>query len=98
MPHKAVLAMTRSGHVLLKMQENLRWGEVMSKGNVVSFTERKAEIQAGIEFLDLLDRDIKENPEGIQPISSRPAAANSSNSQSGRRQSSPRASRRLSVE
>ncbi|KQW33136.1 MULTISPECIES: hypothetical protein [Pseudomonas] len=68
MPHKAMLAMKRSGHVLLQMQENLRWREVMSKGNVVSFTERKAEIQAGIEFLDLLDRDIKDNPEGIQPI------------------------------
>jgi hypothetical protein len=61
-----MLAMKRSGHVLLKVQENLQWREVMSKGNVVSFTDRKAEIQAGIEFLDLLDRDIKENPEGIQ--------------------------------
>lgn len=40
----------------------------MSKGNVVSFTERKAEIQAGIELLDLLDKDIKDNPESIQPI------------------------------
>jgi antitoxin PrlF len=68
MPRKAMLAMKHSGHVLLKVRENLRWREVMSKGNVVSFTDRKAEIQAGIEFLDLLDRDIKENPEGIQPI------------------------------
>lgn len=40
----------------------------MAKGNVVSFTERKAEIQAGVEFLDLLDRDVKDNPETIQPI------------------------------
>lgn len=60
--------MTRSGRVLLKMQENLRWREVMPKGPVVSFTERKADIQAGIEFVDLLDWDIKENSEGIQPI------------------------------
>ena len=40
----------------------------MSKSNVVSFTERKAELQAGIEFLDLLDQDIKDHPEVIQPI------------------------------
>lgn len=40
----------------------------MAKGNVISFTERKAEIQAGVEFLDLLDRDVKDNPETIQPI------------------------------
>jgi antitoxin PrlF len=68
MLQKAMLAMQRSGHISLRMRENLRWRGVMSKGNVVSFTERKAEIQAGIEFLDLLDRNIKENPEGIQPI------------------------------
>lgn len=40
----------------------------MSKGNVISFAERKAELQTEAEFLDLLDQDIKANPESIQPI------------------------------
>lgn len=40
----------------------------MSKGNVISFAERKAVFQTQAEFLDLLDQDIKANPESIQPI------------------------------
>ena len=41
----------------------------MSKGNVVSFTEKKAELQAGVGFLELLDDDIKANPDSVQPLS-----------------------------
>jgi len=37
----------------------------MSKSNA----ERNARTQAGIEFFDLLNRDIKDNPERIQPVS-----------------------------
>ncbi|EZI29313.1 hypothetical protein PUN49_15945 [Pseudomonas extremaustralis] len=41
----------------------------MSKSNVVSFTEKKAELQAGVGFLELLDDDIKANPDSVQPLS-----------------------------
>lgn len=39
--------------------------EVMSKNN----TKRNAKTQAVIEFFDLLNRDIKDNPERVQPVS-----------------------------
>jgi hypothetical protein len=42
----------------------------MSKGNVVSIEERRAEVRTESEFLDLLDQDIKHRPEGVQPIPS----------------------------
>lgn len=32
-------------------------------------TERNTKTQAGIEFVDLLNKDIKDNPERIQPVS-----------------------------
>ncbi len=41
----------------------------MSKSNVISFTEKKAELQAGVGFLELLDDDIKANPDSVQPLS-----------------------------
>ncbi|WP_426386207.1 hypothetical protein [Pseudomonas brassicacearum] len=37
----------------------------MSKDN----TERNVKTQAGVEFVDLLDRDIKDNPESVQLVS-----------------------------
>jgi antitoxin PrlF len=37
----------------------------MSKNN----TERNAKTQAGVEFVDLLNRDIKDNPGSVQPVS-----------------------------
>ncbi len=37
----------------------------MSRNN----TERDAKAQAGIEFVDLLNRDITHNPESVQPVS-----------------------------
>lgn len=40
----------------------------MSKSNVVSFADKKAELQTEANFLDLLDADIQANPERIQPI------------------------------
>jgi uncharacterized protein (DUF3084 family) len=40
----------------------------MSKGNVVSLAERKAALQTEAEFLDLLDQDLKANPENIKPL------------------------------
>lgn len=40
----------------------------MSKGNVVSFTEKKAELQADVGFLELLDDDIKAAPDSVQPL------------------------------
>lgn len=42
--------------------------EAMSKGNVISLAERKAALQTEAEFLDLLDLDLKSNPEGIKPL------------------------------
>jgi len=41
----------------------------MSKNNVVSFTEKKAELQAGAGFLELLDDDIKTDPDCVRPLS-----------------------------
>jgi len=41
----------------------------MSKNNVVSFTEKKAELQAGAGFLELLDDDIKADPDCVRPLS-----------------------------
>ncbi|MCU1754608.1 hypothetical protein GHO25_17320 [Pseudomonas sp. FSL R10-1350] len=40
----------------------------MSKTNVVSFAEKKAELQTKADFLDFLHDDIKNQPESIQPI------------------------------
>lgn len=37
----------------------------MSKNN----SERDAKAQASLEFVDLLNRDIKHNPESVQPVS-----------------------------
>jgi antitoxin PrlF len=37
----------------------------MSKDN----TEKNVKTQAGVEFVDLLSRDIKDNPESVQPVS-----------------------------
>jgi antitoxin PrlF len=37
----------------------------MSKDN----TEKNMKTQAGVEFVDLLNRDIKDNPESVQPVS-----------------------------
>jgi antitoxin PrlF len=51
------------------LKRKILWREVMSKSNVVSFTEKKAELQAGVGFLELLDDDIKANPDSVQPLS-----------------------------
>ncbi|MGR4975089.1 hypothetical protein ACIPQ1_19815 [Pseudomonas sp. LARHCG127] len=37
----------------------------MSKNN----SERDAKVQASIESVDLLNKDIKHNPESVQPVS-----------------------------
>ncbi|MES2869433.1 MAG: hypothetical protein V4749_07680 [Pseudomonadota bacterium] len=40
----------------------------MSKTNIVSFAEKKAELQTKAAFLDFLDDDIKNQPDSIKPI------------------------------
>lgn len=40
----------------------------MSKTNIVSFAEKKAELQTKAAFLDFLDDDIKTQPDSIKPI------------------------------
>ncbi|MHC8315068.1 hypothetical protein [Pseudomonas sp. LB3P31] len=40
----------------------------MSKTTVVSFAEKKAELHTKADFLDLLDDDIKSQPDSIKPI------------------------------
>ena len=40
----------------------------MSKTNIVSFAEKKVELQTKAAFLDFLDDDIKSQPDSIKPI------------------------------
>jgi hypothetical protein len=40
----------------------------MSQGKVVSFAERKAEVVEQAAFLQLLDADMRANPEQVVPI------------------------------
>ncbi|KQN54617.1 hypothetical protein ASE98_16765 [Pseudomonas sp. Leaf48] len=40
----------------------------MSKANIVSFAEKKAELQSKADFLDFLADDIKSQPDSIKPI------------------------------
>jgi hypothetical protein len=40
----------------------------MSKSNVVSLHDKREEVRAQGEFLELIDADIKANPGRIQPI------------------------------
>ncbi|WP_282365641.1 hypothetical protein [Pseudomonas sp. PS02290] len=41
----------------------------MSKTNVVSFAEKKAEFDCEAAFLDHLDADIKNHPDSVKPLS-----------------------------
>ena len=40
----------------------------MSKGNVLPFADRKAQVQRNAAFLELIDADISANPERVMPI------------------------------